>query len=124
MHNHIRHATAAASALLFALLLAGCSSDAWITGGDLVRAGEATGTLTVINGTSVVLDAISVSECSASTYGLNRLPDGVRVGPGESYSFTVSAGCWDVAGGAIGVGDARNRLTVEPGGITELTINE
>lgn len=104
-------------------VLAACSGDAWITGGELIRAGEPTGTLTVINGTGGILDVVTISDCSASTYGLNRLPQGVAIGPGQRYSFTVSAGCWDVDAGAIGVGEARQRMSVAAGGITEYTVN-
>jgi hypothetical protein len=104
--------------------LAGCSGDAWITGGDLVRPGEPTGTLTVINGTSGSIDVISISDCNASTYGLDRLPDNVSLSPGQSYSFVVSAGCWDVDAGAFGVGEARQRMDVAAGGITEYTVTD
>lgn len=104
--------------------LAACSSDAWITGGELIRPGEATGTLTVVNGTSRVIDVVLISECDASTYGLDRLPDNVALGTGDSYSFTVSAGCWDVDAGSIGYGEARHRLSVAAGGITEYTVTD
>ena len=110
-------------ALACMLSLAACSSDAWITGGELVRAGEATGTIEVVNNTSDQLDAVLISECDASTYGLNRLPDSVHIASGDSYQFTVSAGCWDVDGGTLGVGEARQRLTVDAGGLTRYTIN-
>ncbi len=70
-----------------------------ITGGELLRPGEPTGTLTVINGTSGHIDVVTISECAASTYGFDRLPDNVSIGSGQSYSFTVSAGCWDVDAG-------------------------
>jgi hypothetical protein len=112
----------AASIVLAAL--GGCSGDAWITGGDLVRPGEPTGTLTVVNGTSGNIDVISISDCNASTYGLDRLPDNVSLGSGQSYSFVVSAGCWDVDAGAFGVGEARHRLNVAAGGITEYTVTD
>ena len=112
----------AASIVLAAL--GGCSGDAWITGGDLIRPGEPTGTLTVVNGTSGSIDVISISDCDASTYGLDRLPDDVALAPGQAYSFTVSAGCWDVDAGAFGVGEARHRLDVAAGGITEYTVTD
>lgn len=104
--------------------LAGCSGDAWITGGELIRPGEPTGTITVINGTSQVIDVILISECGASTYGLDRLPDNVALGNGESFDFTVSAGCWDVDAGSIGYGEARQRLSVAANGITEYTVTD
>ena len=34
-----------------------------------------TGTLTVINGTGGNIDVVSISNCDASTYGFDRLPD-------------------------------------------------
>lgn len=105
-------------------LVGACSGDAWITGGELIRPGEPTGTLTVINGTSRVIDVVLVSECGASTYGLDRLPDSVALSNGQSYSFAVSAGCWDVDAGSIGYGEARQRLSVAANGITEYTVTD
>ncbi|MDB5539252.1 MAG: hypothetical protein JWQ89_979 [Devosia sp.] len=104
--------------------LAGCSADSLITGGELVRPGEPTGTLTVINGAGGNIDVVTISECSASTYGFDRLPEDIVIGPGQSHSFTVSAGCWDVDAGAFGVGEARQRLDVAAGGITEYTVTD
>ena len=119
--NSVFRAAATAACLV---ALAACSGDAWITGGELIRPGEPTGTLTVINQTSRVVDVILVSECGASTYGLDRLPEGVALGTGDSYSFTVSAGCWDVDAGSVGYGEARQRLNVAAGGITEYTVHD
>jgi len=103
-------------------LLVACSS--LITGGDLIRPGEPTGTLQVVNGTSSYIDAILISECNASTYGLNRMPEGVSLAPGEYYEFTVSAGCWDVDAGSIGVGEARHRMDVDAYGVTRYTVTD
>ena len=105
-------------------VLAACNPASMITGGELLRPGEPTGTLTVINGTAGNIDVVSISECDASTYGFDRLPDNVAIGPGQSYSFTVSAGCWDVDAGAFGVGEARQRLSVAANGITEYTVTD
>ena len=102
-------------------LLGACSS--MITGGDLIRPGEATGTIEVINNTGGVLDVVLISECGASTYGLDRMGDTEVIPHGSSRAFTVSAGCWDVDAGAFGVGEARQRMTVAPGGITQYTVN-
>jgi len=114
------------AAMLFVVPLAACSGDAWITGGDLIRPGEPTGTITVINDTSRYFDAVMISDCNVSTYGIDRLPDGVNIGPGQSYSFTVSAGCWDVdafsSGSGSNYGEARQRMTVRAGGIVEYTV--
>jgi len=87
--------------LAVAALLGACSS--MITGGELIRPGEPTGTIEVVNATSHVIDVVAISDCDASTYGFNRLPDGVGIPPGSSYQFTVSAGCWDVDAGSFGV---------------------
>ena len=95
-----------------------------ITGGELLRPGEPTGTLTVINGTGGQIDVVTISECAASTYGFDRLPDNVSIGPGQSYNFAVSAGCWDVDAGAFGVGEARQRLSVAANGTTEYTVTD
>jgi len=115
------------AAMLFVLPLAACSGDAWITGGELIRPGEPTGTITVVNATSSYFDAVMISDCDVSTYGIDRLPDGVNIGPGQSYSFTVSAGCWDVdafsSGSGGSYGEARQRMTVRAGGIVEYTVN-
>ena len=119
--NSVLRMAASAAGLLF---VAGCSGDAWITGGELIRPGEPTGTITVVNGTSRVIDVILISECGASTYGLDRLPDTVALGSGQSYSFTVSAGCWDVDAGSVGYGEARQRLSVAANGITEYTVTD
>jgi len=102
------------------LLLAACSS--MITGGDLIRPGESTGTIVVANQSSNVLDVVLISDCGASTYGLNRLPQGIAIPVGGSYQFTVSAGCWDVDAGAFGIGEARQRMSVGAGGVTTYTV--
>lgn len=47
---------------------------------------------------------------------------GDLIRPGSSYQFVVSAGCWDVDAGSIGVGEARQRMTVQAGGITQYTV--
>lgn len=101
--------------------LSGCSSDL-VTGGPLIRPGEPQGAIQVINATSDQLHAVLISNCSASTYGLNRLPGGMAIPSGGAYSFAVSAGCWDVAGGTLGVGDARGRIQVRPGQTSSIRI--
>jgi hypothetical protein len=92
--------------------LAACAS--LVTGGPLVRPGEPTGTLEIVNRSSRTLSAILISDCSAASYGLNRLPAGVTVPPGRSYRFTVSAGCWDVDAG-LAYNEARFRTRVPAG---------
>ncbi len=117
MNTALRSATA----LACVAVLSACSS--LITGGDLIRPGEATGTIEVINNTGGVLDVVLISECNASTYGLDRLGETEVIPSGSSRAFTVSAGCWDVDAGAFGVGEARQRMTVAPGGITRYTVD-
>ena len=117
----MNHAFKAALAAAGALALSGCGD--LITGGPLVRPGTPLGAIEVVNGTNDQLHAVLISECSASTYGLNRLPSGMAIPSGGAYSFTVSAGCWDVAGGTIGVGDARGRIQVPAGQTFRFTIN-
>ena len=108
-------------ALGIAVALSGCTSDL-VTGGPLIRPGEPQGAIRVINATNGQLHAVLISTCSASTYGLNRLPGGIAIPSGGAYSFTVSAGCWDVSGGTLGVGDARGRIQVAPGGTSSIRI--
>lgn len=110
----------AVAAVSLAVSLSGCAD--LLTGGPLTRPGEPTGAILVRNATSYQLHAVLISSCDASTYGLNRLPDGMAIPSGGSYQFTVSAGCWDVDGGALGVGEARQRLTVQAGRVTPYTI--
>ena len=61
-----------------AATLAGCS----ITGGELIRPGEPTATLIIVNGSYGYLDAIVISDCNNFTYGFNRLADGDSIPPG------------------------------------------
>ena len=110
----------AALAASLAAAVSGCGG--MITGGPLIRPGEPTGAIQVINQSGVVVDVVLISACSASTYGLNRLPDGAAIPSGGSYTFEVSAGCWDVDAGAFGIGEARQRLTVGPGAVTRYTV--
>lgn len=101
------------------LLAASCAS--MVTGGPLVREGEPVGAIDVYNGSSQVVTAVLISDCSASTYGLNRLPSGAAIGPGQSYRFTVSAGCWDIMAGhgiTDGYAAARDRIQVQPNRVT------
>lgn len=118
----MRHQSFAVLAVASATVLSGCES--MITGGPLIRPGEPTGTIIVQNNTSGNIDVVSISDCDASTYGLDRLPGDTAIGPGQSYSFTVSAGCWDVDAGAFGKGEARQRMNVSAGGSTRYTVTD
>lgn len=110
-----------AAALFAAAALSGCAD--MVTGGPLIRPGEPLAAINIINVSGDRLDAILISACSASTYGLNRLPSGTAIPPGGSYSFTVSAGCWDVMGGTIGYGDGASRIQVGPGQTYSIRVN-
>ena len=116
----IRRTTAIAAVVSLAAGLAGCAD--MVTGGPLLRPGEPTGVIRVSNATGDQLHAVLISNCDASTYGLNRLPSGMAIPPGGSYDFTVSAGCWDVDAGTFGVGEARQRMHVEAGGGVDYTV--
>ncbi len=105
----------AALAAISAASLGGAACADMVTGGPLIRPGEPQAVIRVVNQTGGQLHAVLISACSASTYGLNRLPGGMASPAGGAYDFTVSAGCWDVAGGSIGVGDARGRIQVPAG---------
>ncbi len=100
----------AAIVLAAAAAVSGCAS--MITGGPLIRPGEPTGVIRIVNQTGGQIHAVLISDCSASTYGLNRLPSGMAVPNGGQYDFTVSAGCWDVDAGTLGVGEARQRMHI------------
>ena len=111
-----------AALIISAFGLSGCVD--LVTGGPLIMPGTATGTIEFVNQTSNTFDVILISGCDVGSYGLNRLPDDKVVPPGQTYSFTVSAGCWDVGAGTIGVGDAMKRLSVQPGGVTRYTVTD
>ena len=93
----------------------GLTACATLTGGPLIRPGEPVGFIDVVNGSSMSLTSVLISDCSAMSYGLNRLPNGVTIPPGRSYRFTVSAGCWDIGTG-LAYHEAYQRITVRPGG--------
>lgn len=118
----ILRAAAAATIVGLAGSLGGCAS--LITGGDLIRPGEPTGAIRVNNVGGGVINVVLISDCNASTYGLNRLPSGYAIQPGRSYDFTVSAGCWDVAVGRVGYGDVRERMTVNPGRVFTYSVTD
>jgi len=112
--------TALGLSAAMAATLAGCS----VTGGDLIRPGEPTATLIVINDTYGNIDGIAISDCDNFTYGLNRLADGDSVAPGQARSFTLSAGCWDVSTNDFGGGEARKRMTLSAGDVMRYSVYE
>ncbi|OJU84929.1 MAG: hypothetical protein BGO06_10260 [Shinella sp. 65-6] len=105
---------------LCATALAGCDT---VTGGPLTRPGEPTGTLLIRNNTSGRLDAVVIADCTALSYGFNRLSKGSYIARGEEVRFTLSAGCWDVGSGKIGGGEGYKRLMIQPGGLVYLSLD-
>ncbi len=104
------------------LMTAACAG--MITGGPLIREGEPIGAIDVVNGSGAYVNVVLISACSASTYGLNRLPEGTGIPPGGSYRFTVSAGCWDVgAGSTSAMVEGYQRLTVAPNQARSITFH-
>jgi hypothetical protein len=98
--------------LASAVALAGCSS---LAGGDLVRSGDATtSVIEVINATVNPIHAVLISECNNFTYGFNRMAEGESIPVGGRRQFEVSAGCWDVSVGTLGVGEVRRRFNMPP----------
>lgn len=112
-----------AAVAALAVTTAGCGS--LLTGGPLIRPNEPTGGLQIQNvSRSNSIDVVLISDCSASTYGLNRLPSGYSIPPGGSYTFTLSAGCWDVGAGEVlsqnSWTEGYAKVTVMPGRVTTL----
>lgn len=104
------------------LVLSACAS--MVTGGPLIREGEPTGVIVVQNAASYPVDVVLISACNVSTYGLNRLPSGSAIFPGQAYTFTVSAGCWDVSAGSTGAStEARQRMQVQANGGVRYTVH-
>lgn len=119
MFKYIR----AAFVVLAIATVSGCAG--MITGGPLVRPGEPTGIIRVSNASRYMVDVVLISACNVSTYGLNRLPSGTGIGPGRSYDFVVSAGCWDVAAGSVSGGgqEARQRMHIQANGGVNYTVH-
>ena len=94
---------AALAAAAFAL-----SSCASVTGGQLIRKNESPATFVIQNNSGVGIDVVTLSRCSAMSYGLNRLGGEQSVIPHRSsMSFTIGAGCWDVMVGRTGTCSAQ-----------------
>ncbi|MDP2765018.1 MAG: hypothetical protein Q8O54_09295 [Brevundimonas sp.] len=113
---------ARATVALSFFALSGCAS--LITGGELIRPGEPTGAIRINNASRGPINVVLISSCSTMTYGLNRLPSGTAIPAGRSYDFRVSAGCWAVAAGRTGTGDARTELQVRPGSRANFYVRE
>jgi hypothetical protein len=107
--------TARAVLIAGALILTASCASGLVTGGPLLRPGEPVGAIDVVNASGGQINVVLISACSASTYGLNRLPSGMAIPSGRSYRFPVSAGCWDVAAGSTSaMVEGRQRLTIGP----------
>lgn len=105
------------------MLVASCASDL-VTGGPLLRPGEPVGAIDVGNASGGQINVVLISACSASTYGLNRLPSGMAIPSSGTYRFEVSAGCWDVAAGSTAaMVEGRQRLNVGAGRATRVNFH-
>ncbi|WP_203292092.1 hypothetical protein [Maricaulis parjimensis] len=102
---------------LVATVVSGCVSV-----GPLVRPGDPTGVIEIVNQAHGPIEIVTMSRCSASWYGPNRLPSGMVIPRGRSYRFTVSAGCWDVSAGTVGMGNATRRFDIRAGGGVRYTV--
>jgi hypothetical protein len=106
-----------------AFMLSSCAS---VTGGALLRKGEQPATLVIRNTSGVGIDVVTLSRCSALSYGLNRLGGSQSEIPhNTSMSFTIGAGCWDLMVGRTGtctnescswLQSPAQRFTIQPGG--------
>lgn len=110
---------AAAAAAIFTL--PGCAT---LTGGELVSGDGAVGRIVVQNSTSNVINAVTISKCSAMSHGLNRLSSDISSGQGRSWQ--VDTGCWDIqAGYGYGSGyqlASFSDVQVRPGRTMQLTV--
>jgi len=119
----ILRAAAAATIIGLAGSLGGCAS--LITGGELIRPGQPTGGLQIRNVPQTnPIDVVVCPDRPARTYGPHRLPSGYSIPPGGSYTFTLSAGCWDVGAGEVlsqnTWTEGYAKVTVVPGRTTTL----
>lgn len=80
------------------LALTGCAT---LTGGKLVREGEAESQLIIENTSGIDIDVVTISRCSALSYGLNRMGSQV-ITNNMRMSFRIGAGCWDLMVGHSG----------------------
>lgn len=86
-----------------------------VTGGPLVSDPNGpTGRIVIYNRSQQDINVVLLSRCSASSYGLNRLPRDMAIPSGGQYAFTVSPGCWDASVGRTGYGDLRHKFPAVP----------
>lgn len=106
-------------AVALSLLAATSGCESLITGGDLIQEGRPMARFVFENRSSgQPFDTILISTCDASSYGLDRLPNGVTINPGQSYEWDVSAGCYDVMAGMVGQGQTPGERINIPAGRT------
>jgi hypothetical protein len=82
-----------------ALALAGCSS---MLGGELVKQGEPVGAITIVNRAGIEMNVVTLSRCNAMSHGLSRLGGGETIRHGQSRTWQVGPGCWDIGVGRTG----------------------
>ena len=105
--------------LALSLLAATSGCASLVTGGDLVRPGEPMARFVFENRSNgQPFDTVLISTCDAASYGLDRLPNGVTIYPGQSYEWDVSAGCYDVMAGNVGDGSTPGERINIPAGRT------
>lgn len=85
--------------ILSALALTGCSS---FLGGDLVREGQPVGQVVIQNKSGITINVVTISRCNAMSHGLNVLNSGDAIYDGQSRSWAVNSGCWDIGAGRTG----------------------
>ncbi len=71
-------------------------------GGELVREGEPVGQIVLANQSGTGIDVVTISRCSAMSHGLSVLSGGEVIRSGNTRTWTVNAGCWDVGAGRTG----------------------
>lgn len=80
--------------------------------------------LVVRNASTVALTAVQFSACSETTWGGNRLDANESIAPGQSRSWQVTPGCYDVrAQTSSGASATFFDRTVDAGQTRELTVN-
>ncbi len=117
----MRSLTCLAAMLATAILLAACSETAGDSTGSgnglqLVREGEPTGTVTIRNIADYTVGVVTFLDCQDQQNNVS--PQRQVIEPGDSVSFEVSAGCYDLVAGEAGLSFNHlvdRRITVVPG---------
>ncbi|MEL6582442.1 MAG: hypothetical protein AAFQ36_01300 [Pseudomonadota bacterium] len=96
-------------------------------GGSLVQPGVPTGFLEIQNDTRENLGVVTISQCSASSHGGNRMGFGNWIEPGDSAEFEISEGCYDIqAGGSMEIDGsfraATTRMNIVAGQRSRFTV--